>query len=58
MILFDHKKSFKIIVLFKMGVRDHYTDFVQLLPDIKKNLSCPVIVIHANPASYGKIYVN
>lgn len=43
-----------INVKVTMGVRDHYTDFVQLLPDIKKNLSCPVIVIHANPASYGQ----
>ncbi len=39
-----------------MGVRDHFTDLVQLLPDIMNKLSVPVLIIHANPASYGKFF--
>jgi hypothetical protein len=38
-----------------MSVRDHYVDFAIIWPEIRKNLTAPILVIHANPASYGTI---
>ena len=32
-----------------MSVRDHYIDFLTIMPDIKASLSAPTLVIHANP---------
>lgn len=36
-----------------MSHRDHYIDFVNLLPEICRFLRAPGLIIHAIPASYG-----
>ncbi|CAF0900840.1 unnamed protein product [Brachionus calyciflorus] len=37
-----------------VGVVDHYIDMIYLLPEMRKNLKAPWLVIHADPPSYGE----
>jgi alpha/beta superfamily hydrolase len=43
-----------IKVNLSMSTRDHYIDFVTIIPEVKTYLSAPALVIHATPASYGQ----